>query len=51
MITAIVRYRLPVSIDHDACLEHGIADGGYLEGTVEVLGKPRRQALETSLQK
>lgn len=22
MITAIVRYRLPPSIDHDACLEH-----------------------------
>jgi hypothetical protein len=116
MITAIVRYKLPVSIDHDDCLahfakiapgfrsakgliskhfiwgEHGIAGGVYqwesleeaqafysgpwregiverygmepqieyfnvfavtnnAEGTVKVLGKPRRPALETSLQK
>jgi hypothetical protein len=112
MITAIVRYRLPASIDHDACLahfarnapgvrsakgliskhfiwgEHGIAGGVYqwesldeaqafysgpwrqgiverygmepeieyfsvfavtnnAEGTVKVLGRPRKQALET----
>ena len=116
MITAIVRYKLPVSIDHDDCLahfakiapgfrsakgliskhfiwgEHGIAGGVYqwesleeakafysgpwrqgiverygmepeieyftvfavtnnAEGAVKVLGKPRRPALETSLQK
>jgi hypothetical protein len=35
MITAIVRYQLPASIDHDACLAHfvkiapGIAGGVY----------------------
>jgi len=116
MITAIVRYRLPESIDHDACLthfakiapgfrsakgliskhfiwgEHGIGGGVYhwesLEdakafysgpwrhgiverygmepeieyftvfavtnnaaGTVEVLGRPRRRALEGALEK
>ena len=113
MITAIVRYRLPVSIDHDDCLahyakiapgfrgargliskhfiwgEHGIAGGVYqwetledaktfysgpwrkgiverygmepdieyfsvfaitdnAEGSVKVLGRPRKRALATS---
>ncbi|HEX2061394.1 MAG TPA: hypothetical protein VHK90_11685 [Thermoanaerobaculia bacterium] len=116
MITAIVRYKLPPSIDHDACLahfakiapgfrnakgliskhficgEHGIAGGVYqwesledakafyhgpwrqgiverygmepeieyftvfavtnnAEGTVKVLGSPRKQPLEASLEK